>query len=219
MDFERSSAADRKFLVLQADKWLMNSRLISRNSSVGCSSRIFYYRKGAEGVPFQWEMQPGKPKDPPREETIPPLSPPPAVLSLGLPKPCFDVEEPKVSIRSKLKLWKYIKKLQRINYKKALRGASRRSDNVTVKASTTDDTFVDHDQFCCSDGEFMASPRNSSYSSSSSLSFSVHSRQSSLRSSRLESPARDSSSSQAPYGCSPLHLSAVLGRRRMARRT
>ncbi|KAF4352948.1 hypothetical protein F8388_008369 [Cannabis sativa] len=41
------------------------------------------------GIPFEWEMQPGTPKDPPKEEALPPLSPPPAVLSLGLPKPCI----------------------------------------------------------------------------------------------------------------------------------
>ncbi|XP_038878338.1 uncharacterized protein LOC120070597 [Benincasa hispida] len=52
------------------------------------SSR-FYYRRTTEGVPFQWEMQPGTPKNtPPLTDVVPPpISPPPAMLSLSLSKP------------------------------------------------------------------------------------------------------------------------------------
>ncbi|KAJ6355433.1 hypothetical protein OIU77_005928 [Salix suchowensis] len=87
----RTVTHERKTSVHQGDNFF-SGRVISRNSSAGCSSRIFYNRS-AEGVPFQWEMQPGTPRDPPREEIIPALSPPPAMLSLGLRKPCRDMEE------------------------------------------------------------------------------------------------------------------------------
>lgn len=66
----------------------LDNNFPSRNSSMSRSSR-FYYRRTTEGVPFQWEMQPGTPKsNPPLTEVIPPpISPPPAVLSLGFSKP------------------------------------------------------------------------------------------------------------------------------------
>ncbi|KAL3575110.1 hypothetical protein D5086_023211 [Populus alba] len=76
--------------------------LFSRDSSVGFSSRRLYYRS-AEGVPFKWEMQPGTPKDPSKEEIIPPIRPPPALLGIGLPKPCIDIKEPKTSMRSRFR--------------------------------------------------------------------------------------------------------------------
>ncbi|WMV37192.1 hypothetical protein MTR67_030577 [Solanum verrucosum] len=63
---------------------------ISRELSVGHSSRIYYYRRG-EGVPFEWEKQPGTPKiNPTKEDVNIPLSPPPSFQSIGLTKPCFD---------------------------------------------------------------------------------------------------------------------------------
>lgn len=62
--------------------------LPSRCSSLGCSSRLYYYRRTTEGVPFQWEMQPGTPKDQPYTEAVTLLiTPPPAALSLRPPKP------------------------------------------------------------------------------------------------------------------------------------
>ncbi|XVF34207.1 hypothetical protein REPUB_Repub18cG0039000 [Reevesia pubescens] len=82
---------------VQGDELLFN-RIISRNSSVGCSSRIYYYRS-SEGIPFNWETQPGTPKESQKEDILPPISPPPAVLSLGLPKPRINIEEPKPSMK------------------------------------------------------------------------------------------------------------------------
>ncbi|CAI0393984.1 unnamed protein product [Linum tenue] len=86
-------AETRSTSVLQGDETFYN-RVISRDSTSSAaaaarcpSSRVFYYRSAAEGVPFNWETQPGTPKNPPKEEAIPPISPPPAVLSLSLPKP------------------------------------------------------------------------------------------------------------------------------------
>ena len=61
----------------------------TRNSSMGRSSRSYYYRRTSEGVPFQWEMLPGTPKNtPPLVEPVPlRICPPPVVVSLSLLKP------------------------------------------------------------------------------------------------------------------------------------
>ncbi|KAF2309454.1 hypothetical protein GH714_002692 [Hevea brasiliensis] len=145
MDYEHGCVAEKRGVVsvLHGDEFFFN-RVISRNPSVGCSSRVFYYRSGAEGVPFQWEMQPGTPKDPPKEEIIPPLSPPPAVLSLGLPKPCIgiDQEPSKFSLRSRLKFWKHIKKTKR----------GSRLGSRSENAAGVSDTF-ERFEFCRTDGE------------------------------------------------------------------
>ncbi|XWS73238.1 hypothetical protein CRYUN_Cryun02cG0110700 [Craigia yunnanensis] len=154
--------------VIQGEELFFN-RIISRNSSVGCSSRIYYYRS-SEGKPFNWEMQPGTPKEPQKEDILPPISPPPAVLSLGLPKPCINIEEPKPSMKLRT--------------------------------------------FSSDDGEFMASPRISSSSSSSSFSISNGL---SFRSSRLPNPSRDLSLDRH-YGCSPLNFSSILVRVSRSRR-
>ncbi|CAH8338234.1 unnamed protein product [Eruca vesicaria subsp. sativa] len=83
---------------------------ISRNSSVGVSSRIFYYyhhRSLNDGVPFKWEMHPGTPINPKPEEIVPPLTPPPALLSRGLTKPSFGVLDKHSLFPANLKLWKW----------------------------------------------------------------------------------------------------------------
>ncbi|OAY31946.1 uncharacterized protein LOC110600609 [Manihot esculenta] len=210
MDYGHGCVAEEKrrvVSVLHGDELFFN-RVISRNPSVGYSSRVFYYRSGAEGVPFQWEMQPGTPKVQPKEESIPPLSPPPALLSLGLPKPCIDVDQEvnRVSLGSRLKFWRRSKKT-----KKTQRGSrlGSRSENAVAGGGGGGgcDAF-ERFEFCSSDGEFMtwSSPRNSSTSSSSSsMSFSNGD---SRQSSRLESPARDSI--QGIHACSPWNLSSIL---------
>ena len=156
--------------VLGGDQEFLFNRNLSRNSSssLGCSSRVYYCRS-TEGVPFNWEMQPGTPLNPPKEEVIPPISPPPAVLSLGLPKPCIDQHplsnKPPTSPLHRLKFWT----------KKCKKNKQRKNNfqhNVNVIGES--DKF-DKVEFCSSDSEFMASsnsPRNSSSSSSSSFSFS-----------------------------------------------
>ncbi|KDP36393.1 hypothetical protein JCGZ_08662 [Jatropha curcas] len=185
MDCEHRSykfTKKRGVSILQGNEFFFN-KVISRNSSVGCSSGVFYYRS-AEGVPFQWEMQPGTPKNPPKEEILPPLSPPPAMLSLGLPKPNIVIDDvSNVSIKSRLKFWKYFKKSKRS------RGFPSKATIVKNNATISSDKF-DGSEFCSSDEEFMVSPRNSSSSSSSmSLSFSNrNSRQSSRSDSSPNSP-------------------------------
>jgi hypothetical protein len=161
---------------------------------VGCSSRLYYYRSAAEGVPFNWERQPGTPKHPPNDETlIPPLSPPPAARGLELPKPCF--EQPKAQAatwpRLAIRFWNKCK--------------TNKQRKNTVNAcfrATGSDKFEKLEYFSsdyCS--EFMAS----SSSSLSSLSFSNGP---SVQSSRLESPGRDSF--QGPLSCSPWKISAIV---------
>ncbi|KAJ6435489.1 hypothetical protein OIU84_000640 [Salix udensis] len=201
MDFMRGRTVthERKTSVHQGDNFF-SGRVISRNSSAGCSSRIFYNRS-AEGVPFQWEMQPGTPRDPPGEEIIPALSPPPAMLSLGLRKPFRDMEETKTSsMRSRFRFWKLIEKNKR--KKKSQQGSDQGNSfiNIDNNESCTSERF----EFYSSDGDFMASPPRISSSSSSLSSSNGRSR----RLSRIENPSRGSK--QDPHGCFPWIFNAVL---------
>lgn len=57
------------------------SRILSRDTSLGMSSRV--YSRGEARVPFEWELQPGKPKVVEQNITcdlLPTLSPPPVAL-------------------------------------------------------------------------------------------------------------------------------------------
>ena len=58
---------------------LVVSHLLTQEKASNGSSRIFYRESGK--VPFEWEIQPGKPKSTPNLEFLPTLSPPPAVES------------------------------------------------------------------------------------------------------------------------------------------
>ncbi|KAG4113322.1 hypothetical protein ERO13_D13G216200v2 [Gossypium hirsutum] len=179
MDYDRK----RGVSLIQDDQMFFH-RIISRDSSVGCSSRIYYYRS-SEGIPFNWEMQPGTPKEPQKEDVLPPISPPPALLSLGLPKPRIDVvKESKVSKLKVFKFWKHGKKND--NKKKI-------DDHQSDKYSNYETCSSDDDE------EFVGSPCVSS-SSSSSFSFGSSS-----------TPSRDSSFNQH-YGCGPLNFASFLVR-------
>ncbi|XP_021725066.1 uncharacterized protein LOC110692369 [Chenopodium quinoa] len=95
-----------------------SSKILGRQSTVGsCSSRL-YYGRPLEGKAFVWEAQPGKPITPPPDDILPPLSPPPAVLSMNLPKPYFNVEddEPKAKKWSSAWLVKKLKKTMAGHY-------------------------------------------------------------------------------------------------------
>lgn len=101
-------------LLLMEDSLCKRESEISRNSSVGGSSRMFYYyhhRSLDDGVPFKWEMQPGTPINPPPEEIVRPITPPPAFLSLGFPKPSISSvvgDSNKHSLfPANLKLWRW----------------------------------------------------------------------------------------------------------------
>lgn len=143
------------------DNGFQFSQILSRESSVGQSSRIYYYRR-AEGVPFQWEKQPGTPKNPPNEDVVPPLSPPPSIQSLGLPKPCFintDDDEPQES--KSLKVWLSNKINKKLHQLKTF-GKSHQNSELMHGSDVVGP--------CDSDGEFVASSFKNSTSSSSSSS-------------------------------------------------
>ncbi|KAG6705740.1 hypothetical protein I3842_07G195100 [Carya illinoinensis] len=193
---QRCRGAGKRYSLLRGDEF--NHKILSRNSSVGYSSRIYYHRS-TEGVPFKWEMQPGTPKDPPKDEGIPPLIPPPAVLSLGLPKPCIEVQPNKAKTWPRIRFWNKSKKNKQRSEDHVKAGPRRCHDYTTGS-----DKF-ERFEFCSSDHEFMTSPRISSSSSSSSLSFSNGP---SLQSSRLQSPGRDSF--RVPLSCSPWNISTIL---------
>ncbi|RDX90390.1 hypothetical protein CR513_27745, partial [Mucuna pruriens] len=126
------------------------SKIVSRGSSMGCSSRISYYRSG-EGVPFKWEMQPGIAKEQPKED-VPPLSPPPALLSMGLPKPC--IPDPKSSTRSRLRFWR-----KRVKGGKSKKSSSQHCFHEEDVIGNLDILArLDH---CSSDSESVVSPRGS----------------------------------------------------------
>ncbi|KAL5171051.1 hypothetical protein HKD37_11G032616 [Glycine soja] len=58
------------------------SRLIAKETTTpNSSSRIFYYGETSVAVPFTWEAQPGTPKHPLSETSLPPLTPPPSYFS------------------------------------------------------------------------------------------------------------------------------------------
>lgn len=171
-----------------------NENTLSRYSSAGaCSSRVYYYRNATEGIPFQWEMQPGMAKDPPREEAIPPLSPPPAILSLGLPKPCIN-EDPTAHKPLYHKL-----RLVKVWIKRCKKTASR------VRVSSDQRNHNKDERSECK------SPCSSRSSSSSLYSSSLLSFSDGI--SREQSPAWDPPNNrEAVISCSPWSLSHVFVR-------
>ncbi|KAI3715192.1 hypothetical protein L6452_22164 [Arctium lappa] len=76
------------------------NKILSRELSVGQSSRVYYRSTTNIGVPFEWEKKPGTPLDPPQEEVItqqtpPPPSPlpPPAMQSIVLQRPSIYMKD------------------------------------------------------------------------------------------------------------------------------
>ncbi|KAK7320564.1 hypothetical protein VNO77_30157 [Canavalia gladiata] len=71
---------EKSFRIKQDDGFF--SRLMAKESSMGnTSSRVFYYGATSIAVPFTWEAQPGTPKHPSSETSLPPLTPPPSYYS------------------------------------------------------------------------------------------------------------------------------------------
>ena len=200
MGYEHGKGAEKRVSLVQGDEFF--HKVISRDSTEGCSSRIYYYRN-SEGVPFEWEMQPGTPKEPPKDEEIPPITPPPAVLSLGLPKPCINNEQPKAKTwLIMLRFWNKIKKNKE---SKSVKGVGSQGSS-----HDTQDCGAEKFLFCGSDSEFMessSSPRASSSSSSSSLSLSNGP---SVQSARIESPEGKANSFHGILSCTPWRISTIL---------
>ncbi|KAM7249725.1 hypothetical protein ACFE04_019884 [Oxalis oulophora] len=185
--------------------------LITRRSSIGCSSRIFYYNKSSEGVvPFIWEMEPGTPKDPPKYEPLPPLSPPPALLSIGLPTPNINYEEaPKLSFRKRLIMF--------LKHKKKKNQPIKVANENYYPRSIFNNNVHHFFEICSSEeSEFMgSSSRSQDYSrtSSSSSTFSIGPFMKSSSSSRSQIKVKKDAV-EIEYTCSPLSFSftSVLGR-------
>jgi len=71
---------DKSFRIKQDDEFFL--RLKSKEaSSANTSSRVMYYGETSIAIPFVWEAQPGTPKHPLSETSIPPLTPPPSYYS------------------------------------------------------------------------------------------------------------------------------------------
>lgn len=162
-------------------------RLLLKDNSIGNSSRI-YYRSATDGVPFQWERSPGTPKHELQNEVIPPLIPPPAAQSKGLPpRPKNCVEQSKES-GNKWKAWFWKK-------------SKKKRDCNAIHRSVSCD-IVSADKF---EMEFMGSIHDSSSSASSSSS--------SWNRASLHSEVglqRDTLDSR--YFCSPWNITAILVR-------
>ncbi|GAB2218275.1 hypothetical protein Droror1_Dr00001495 [Drosera rotundifolia] len=163
MELPRTTMAS---LMLQDDEFC--GRILSRKSTIGCSSRVYYCNGGSEGVPFQWEEQPGKAIHPPERDgnVLPLLSPPPAIQSLSFPKPCF-LEEPgtpRRMIGSGARLfWKRMiegKKLEFMSRLRTLKGYVTRDDRENIKRQSV--------KFSESDRGFEVPCKNLRSSSSSS---------------------------------------------------
>ncbi|CAK9137958.1 unnamed protein product [Ilex paraguariensis] len=175
--------------VLHGDGFHFN-RILSRESPVGQSSRIYY--RSAEGVPFKWERRPGTPKNLPEGRLIPPLSPPPAMQSLGLPRPCVH-DQPKDSNRRWVLFWKRNKK-------------SKSKKKVEAPGETNDDNIAsdkfETSEHSNSEREFEFPFGNSSSCSSSSTS---SSNGLALKESKVHRDLQDGS-----LYCSPWKIMATL---------
>ncbi|CAL0307015.1 unnamed protein product [Lupinus luteus] len=178
----------------ERDKLL--SKTLERESSMGCSSRISYYRSG-EGVPFKWEMQPGIAKESAKED-LPPLTLPPGLLSLELPKPCINLHHPKSSAQSRFKFWN----------KKTKRGKGKKHQENTNEELFEVDMFSGLDSSF--DSESMASPRGSNFSWSSSLSI-MKGRPALQSSTNSESPiSKVHRRRSLSLGCISMHIPRTL---------
>nr|KYP75815.1 hypothetical protein KK1_020022 [Cajanus cajan] len=72
-----NESSKMSFRITKDDRFF--SRLLAKErSSLNSSSRIFYYGETSVAVPFTWEAQPGTPKHPLSETSLPPLTPPPS---------------------------------------------------------------------------------------------------------------------------------------------
>lgn len=178
---DHKSVSPFKVSLFEKDEFF--KKFITKESSVGFSYRMYY--RDAEGIPFQWEMLPGKPKNARVDELIPPLSPPPAVQSLGLPRPNIAQIQ---SLTRRNKSWFFWKKRKKHQQCKRLESSN-----------------YEHGKFTTSDGDFKESPRLS-YSSSVSQSSSFN--EFTLKSARDKTPACDLI--HGLFSCRPWNIARIL---------
>lgn len=72
---------DKSFRIKQDDKFFLRLKSKEASSSANTSSRVMYYGETSIAIPFVWEAQPGTPKHPLSETSLPPLTPPPSYYS------------------------------------------------------------------------------------------------------------------------------------------
>lgn len=195
---------DSANVVLKIDEInIQSSRFLSRDSSIGQSSRI--YHRSAEGVPFNWETQPGTPKNPRREEVIPPPTPPPGSLSFFPMKHCADRLSKEDSNHAVHKLWfwrKHWKKQQtHKDFERRYHAGQVLSSNLESKKS--DDQFADFG------GVFRGWVDDSSISESKSSSSSNGFMQQPKDEREHNS---DDHGVHKPFGCSPWNMTGIMVR-------
>ncbi|KAK7379436.1 hypothetical protein VNO80_04896 [Phaseolus coccineus] len=75
-----NQSSKMSFRITKDDRFF--SRLMAKEATTpNSSSRILYYGETSVAVPFTWEAQPGTPKHPLSEISLPPLTPPPSYFS------------------------------------------------------------------------------------------------------------------------------------------
>ncbi|KAK9697515.1 hypothetical protein RND81_08G042800 [Saponaria officinalis] len=114
MEYDSNIKRNKIPSILQSNE-MFSSKILARKSTVNSNSSRFYNR-AEEGVPFKWERRPGKPISTKTEDHVvmPPLSPPPALLAMGLPKPCMNfIDGPKPKPRKWSSAW-LVKKIKKI---------------------------------------------------------------------------------------------------------
>lgn len=155
MDFSDQKIVKKPISLLEGDGFYFN-RILSRDSSVGQSSRI-YYQNVTEGVPFKWEKQPGTPKNPQQNEAIPPPTPPPAAQKVGRFRP------PKEPSRSNL--WRFLKRSKK--GKENNKRDKRRGNNDAGGQMSEFEARFEYEDFDDSSRSFYSSSSTLSSSSSS----------------------------------------------------
>ncbi|KAI4332706.1 hypothetical protein L6164_017592 [Bauhinia variegata] len=109
------------------------------SSNTSDSSRRSYYGKNQSQIPFEWEVEPGKPKDPPKEKEsvrapAPAISPPPTMKSQNW------VEMPKPAKIRALACF-YTNPRKTLKAKKGNKKVAQKQNDSLGQAETSDDDF------------------------------------------------------------------------------
>lgn len=169
--------SEKPFSLLQANELFVH-KILSRNSSFGRSARLPACRLPGQ-IPFNWEAQPGLPKNQPTENLPPADLPPPSPSALDLSiTPRMVPKQPPV----KIWFWKKPRrKLRRVVNKNAAFGSSPSRRHVDRES-----------EFCRkSNDESSSSLSCISYSLSSNSSSASSSNPYNRRRSKLGSLAKD----------------------------
>ncbi|WOH01203.1 hypothetical protein DCAR_0520584 [Daucus carota subsp. sativus] len=182
-----------------------SSRILRRDSSTGESSRI--YHRSAEGVPFNWETQPGTPKHPRREEAIPPPTPPPGARSFFPPiKPFADHSSKDDNSHAMHKSWFWRKHWKKQQTHRDYFGRKCQVVSSNVKSKNSDDLFGNY-----FDGESAGCVGDSSSSESkSSCEYSSNGSSRELKDDGEH--CNNDHEVHKPFGCSPWNMTGIMVR-------